>query len=149
MTLVMMLARDENKHIVGSSKPDVIIGSGKDLNRGCRRKDKDHMEFLCEVYAAQSPLRARADIRSKFGKDVSDADQGHARNKNTCGRLVHFWLAACDGGGPALSTRACGRSPMNDKLGCGYKDNAQATQARRWNNQEHGYIKLPEERRSS
>ena len=52
-----------------------------------------------------------------------------------------------------LSTRACGRPPMNDKLGCGCKENAQARigvlvqvqtmQARRWNNREHGYVKLP------
>ena len=46
-------ARDEIRHVVGSSEPDVIIGSDKDQNRGCRKKDKDHVEFLCEVYEAQ------------------------------------------------------------------------------------------------
>ena len=39
-----------SRHIIGSSEPDVIIGSDKDRNRGCRKKDKDHIEFLCELY---------------------------------------------------------------------------------------------------
>ena len=39
-------ARDEMRHIIGSSEPDVIIGSDKDQNRRCRTKDKDHMAFL-------------------------------------------------------------------------------------------------------
>ena len=39
-------ARDEMRHIIASSKPDVIIGSDKDLNRGCKKKDKDHTEFF-------------------------------------------------------------------------------------------------------
>ena len=51
-------ARDEMRHIIGSSEPGVIIGSDKDQNRGCRKKDKDHMEFLCELYEAQVLLRA-------------------------------------------------------------------------------------------
>ena len=46
-------ARDEIRHIIGSSKPDVIIGSGKEQNRECRKKDRDHMEFLCELLEAQ------------------------------------------------------------------------------------------------
>ena len=32
--------------IVGSSEPDVFVGSDKDQNRGCKKKDKGHMEFL-------------------------------------------------------------------------------------------------------
>ena len=47
-------ARDEMRHVTGSSEPDVIIGSAKDQNGGCRRKDNDHMEFLCELYEAQA-----------------------------------------------------------------------------------------------
>ena len=39
-------ARDETRHIIGSSEPDVIIGSDRDRNRECRKKDKDHKEFL-------------------------------------------------------------------------------------------------------
>ena len=46
-------ARDEMRHIIGSSEPDVIIGSDKDQNRRCKNKVKDHMEFLCELYEAQ------------------------------------------------------------------------------------------------
>ena len=42
------------RHIVGSSEPDVIIGSDKDQNRVCKKKDKDHMEFLCELCEAQA-----------------------------------------------------------------------------------------------
>ena len=43
-------ARDAKmRHIIRSRQPDVIIGSDKDQNRGCRRKDEDHMEFLCVV----------------------------------------------------------------------------------------------------
>ena len=59
-------ARDEMRHIVGSSELDVVIGSDTDQNRVCSKKDKDHMEFLCELYEAQvcarSTLRARTDI---------------------------------------------------------------------------------------
>ena len=46
-------ARDDMRHIIGSSEPDVIILSDKDWNRRCRKKDKDHMEFLCELYEQQ------------------------------------------------------------------------------------------------
>ena len=48
----MRSARDEMRHIFGSSEPNVIIGLDKDQNRGCKRKDKDHMELLCELYEA-------------------------------------------------------------------------------------------------
>ena len=47
-------ARDEMRHIIGSGEPDVIIGSDKDRNRGCKKKEKDHIEFLCELYEAQA-----------------------------------------------------------------------------------------------
>ena len=46
-------AHEEMRHIIGSSEPDVIIGFDKDQNRGCREKDKGHMEFLCELGEAQ------------------------------------------------------------------------------------------------
>ena len=36
-------ARDEMRHIIGSSEPDVIIGSDKGRNRGCRKKNKNHI----------------------------------------------------------------------------------------------------------
>ena len=38
-------ARDAMRHIIGSSEPDVIIGSDKDRNRGCKKKDKDISNF--------------------------------------------------------------------------------------------------------
>ena len=41
--------RDEMRHIIGSSEPEVIIGSDRDRNRGCKKKDKDHIDFLCEL----------------------------------------------------------------------------------------------------
>ena len=37
--------RDELRHIIGSREPDVIIGSDKDRNKGCKKKD-NHMKFL-------------------------------------------------------------------------------------------------------
>ena len=86
-------ARDEKRHIIGSSEPDVIIGSDKDRNRGCRKKDKDHIEFLCELYeasgCARPILRARADVRSEFENEVCDEDHGHAGNESGSGRSVH------------------------------------------------------------
>ena len=48
------LARYEMRHIIGRSEPDVIIGSDKDQNNGCKKKDKDHMEFQCELNEAQA-----------------------------------------------------------------------------------------------
>ena len=47
-------ARDEMRGVVGSSAPDVIVGSDKNQNRGCRKKDKDHVKFMCELYDAQA-----------------------------------------------------------------------------------------------
>ena len=43
-------ARNEMRRIIGSSEPDVIVRSDKDQNKGCKKKDKDHLEFLCELY---------------------------------------------------------------------------------------------------
>ena len=51
--LSVKLGRDEMRHIIGSSALDVIIGSDRDQKRVCRKKDKDHIEFLCELYEAQ------------------------------------------------------------------------------------------------
>ena len=46
--------RDEMRHIIGSSEPDVTTRSDKDQNRGCKNRDKDHMKYLCELYGAQA-----------------------------------------------------------------------------------------------
>ena len=76
-------ARDEMRHIIGSSKLDVIIGSEKDRNRRCKKKDNYHIEFLCELYEAQ-------------------AAQG--RTRAAVADLCMFGLAACDDGGRAPSS---------------------------------------------
>ena len=58
-----------------------------------------------------------------------------------------------------LSTQAYGHTPMHEKLdlrmhqkkaqaSIGRLVSVQAMQARRWNNQEHGYVKLPEQWRT-
>ena len=84
------------RHIIGSSEPDVIIGSDKDQNRGCRKKDKDHVEFLCGLHEAQvargSILRARADVRCALENEVCGEGHGHAGNKNGNGGSVHVWV---------------------------------------------------------
>ena len=36
-------------HIIGSSEPDVIVGSDKDQNRWCRKKDKGSHGILVRV----------------------------------------------------------------------------------------------------
>ena len=49
-------ARDEMRHITGSSEPDVIIGSDKDRNRGCKKKDKDHVGTVRSISCAATVL---------------------------------------------------------------------------------------------
>ena len=44
---------DEMRRIVGSSAPNAVIVSDKERNGGCKKKDRDHVEFLCEVYEGQ------------------------------------------------------------------------------------------------
>ena len=82
---------------MGSSEPDVIIGSDKEQNRGCRRKGEDHMYFLCKLQEAQA-ARGRhfvheqtSTIKSRM-RCVTRIMLGQARNKNTGGRLVHVWI---------------------------------------------------------
>ena len=45
-------AQDEMRHFVGSSELDVIIVSDQDQNRGCKKKDKNHLKFLCKLCEA-------------------------------------------------------------------------------------------------
>ena len=96
-------ARDETSYIVGSSEPNVIIGSDKDQNRGCRKKDKDHMEFLCELHEAQaacgryfvheliSQVKSRMRCVANFMPMLG--------TRTTVAHLCMFGLAACDEGG--------------------------------------------------
>ena len=91
-------ARDEMRHIIGSSEPDVIIGSDKDRNRGCKKDDKDQIEFLCELYEAQAAqgrcFCAQINVRSELENEVHGEDHGHARDESSCSGLVHVW-AGC------------------------------------------------------
>ena len=86
-------ARDEMRHIIGSSEPDVIIGSDKDRNRECRKKDKDHKKKSARAErgagCARPMLRARADVRSELGNEVCSEDHGHAGNESDSGRSLH------------------------------------------------------------
>ena len=46
-------ARDEVRHIIGSSKPHVIVGSQKDQTGDARRRTNITWKFMCELYEAQ------------------------------------------------------------------------------------------------
>ena len=99
-------ARDEMTHIIGSSEPDVIIGSDKDRNRGCKKKDKDYIEFLCELYEAQAAqaryfmheLTSEASSIMKFMGRIMAMPATRAAVVDLC----MFGLAACDKGGPGF-----------------------------------------------
>ena len=72
-------ARDEMR-LIGRN---VIIVSDKDQKRGCRRKDKDNMELLCELHEAQAPC-GRCFVHeqpSASENEVCDVDHCHARSK--------------------------------------------------------------------
>ena len=88
MTHCDFSVRDEMRHIIGSSESDVIIRSGKDQNKGCGKKDKDHMAFLCDVYEAQV-ARGRYFVHEL----VSDENHGHAQNENDSGGLVQVGIS--------------------------------------------------------
>ena len=96
-------ARDEMRHIIGSSEPDVIIGSDKDRNRGCKEKDKDHIEFLCELYEAQAAqgrylvheLTSEASSRMQCTVKIMAMPGTRAAVADLC----MFGLVACDSGG--------------------------------------------------
>ena len=95
------------RHIIGSSEPDFIIGSVKDRNRRCRKKDKDHMVFLCELCEAQvaprSLHRARADVRCEFENEKSATKiMAMPGTRTTVTDLCMFGVAACDEGGPGF-----------------------------------------------
>ena len=94
-------ARDDMRHIIGSSEPDVIIGSDKDRNSLCKKKDKDHIECLCELYGAQETqgryfvheLTSEASSRMKCAAKIM-AMPGTD--------LCMLMLAACGDGGPGF-----------------------------------------------
>ena len=107
-------ARDEMRQIIESSEPDVIVGSDRDQNRGCTKKEKDHMEFLCELYEAKV-ARGRyfvhgADVRSELENEVRGEGHGHVGNKNGSGRSVHVRVGRVRRG----RTRVCQRKCADD-----------------------------------
>ena len=97
-------ARDEMRHI--SSEPDVIIGSDTDRNRGCKKKDKNHIEFLCELYEAQAAqgryfvheLTSEASSRMKCTVKMMAMPGTSAAVADLC----MFGLAVSDDGGPGF-----------------------------------------------
>ena len=99
-------ARDEMRHIIGSSEPDVIIGSDKDQNRVCKKKDKDHMKLLCELYEARV-ARGRHFVH-ELTSEVKSRMQCVAKIVAMLGTraivadLCMFGMVACDEGGPGF-----------------------------------------------
>ena len=99
-------ARDETRHIIGSSELDVIIGSDREQNRGCRKKDKDHLEFLCELHEAQvargrhfvHELTSEVNLRERCMAKVMAMPGIRTAVTDLC----MFGLAACDEGGPGF-----------------------------------------------
>ena len=98
--------RDEMRHIIGSSEPEVIIRSDRDRNRGCRKKDKDQIEFLCELYEAQV-ARGRYFVH-ELTSEVNSRLKCVAKimampgTRTTVADLCMFGLAACDERGPGF-----------------------------------------------
>ena len=88
------------RHIIGSSEPDVIIGSDKDRTRGCEKNDKDHIEFLCELYEAQAAqgtvLCARINVRSELETKCIVKIMAMPGTRAAVADLCMFGLAACD-----------------------------------------------------
>ena len=58
-------ARDEIRHIIEGSEPDVIIGPNKDQNSGCKEKNTHNMEFLCEPYKRRAVATSCMSSRQK------------------------------------------------------------------------------------
>ena len=90
----------------GVSEPDVIIGSDRDLNRRCRKKDKDHILFLCELCEAQV-ARGRYfvhELTSEVNSRVRCMAKVMAMPgiRTAVAELCMFRLAACDEGGPGF-----------------------------------------------
>ena len=123
-------ARDEMRHIIGSSEPDVIIGFDKDQNQGCRKKGKDHLEFLCELYEAQAAY-GRCFVR-ELTSEVNSTMKCVTRimvMRGTRTIVADLWmlgLAACDEEDHDLSMQAYGQSPTWDKLECGSTEHTRA-----------------------
>ena len=90
-------ARDEMRHIVGSSEPDVIIGSLTKIRTGVQKEGQGShgipVRTVRSASGARSLLRARADVRSELENEVREKDMAD---------LSMFGLVACDEGGPGF-----------------------------------------------
>ena len=143
--------------------PDVIIGSDNDQNRGCKKRDKDHLEFFCELFEAQvargryfvheltSEVNSRMwcvmKIMAMLGTRTAVAD------------LCMFGLAACDMEGPGfvnvsvrtiINARRVGARLQNKRTGTHQHARINAnTQSRKVSERKRGCARLLEQSRNS
>ena len=99
-------ARDEVRHIARGSELDVVVGSDKDQNRGCKKRDKDHTEFLCELHEAQV-ARGRYFVHELTSEATSRMGcvmkiMATPGTRTAVADLCMFGLAAFDKGGPGF-----------------------------------------------
>ena len=92
------------RRVVGSSAPDVFFGSDKDQNGGCKKRNKDHVKFLCELYEAQV-ARGRYsvhELESEANTNMMCVMKIMATPgaRTIAADLCMFGLAVCDDGGP-------------------------------------------------
>ena len=88
-------ARDEMRHIIGSSEPDVIIGSTRTETGDVRGRTRNISNF--QLNCTKHKRRARNNVRSELENEVHGEDHGHAMDE----RCV-FGLAACGDGRPGF-----------------------------------------------
>ena len=96
-------ARDEMRRVVGSSAPDATVGSDKDQNRRCRKKDEDHVKYLCDLYEAQAArgrheLASIVNLRMKCVMKIMAMPGARTAEADLC----MFGLAMCDEGEPGF-----------------------------------------------
>ena len=147
-------ARDEMRHIIGSSEPDVIIGSDKNQNSGSKKKDKDHIEFLCDLYEAQAAqeryfvheLTSEASSRMKCIVKIMAVPGTRAAVADLC----MFGLAACDDGGPGFVNASVRTITNARQVGVQLlPGSTPKTRSEGGSNREHGCAKPPEQRRNN
>ena len=133
-------ARDEMRHIVGSSEPDVIIGSDNDQNRGARRKTKTIWSSCasCTTSEVNSRMRCVAKIMAMLGTRTTVAD------------WCMFGLAACDEGGPGFVNAGIRTITNTRQVGMRLRSKYTGTHRHARVNanntiEEHGCVKLPEQ----
>ena len=147
-------ARDEMRHIIGSSEPDVIIGRDKDRNRVCRKKDKDHIQFLCELYEEQV-VRGRVFVHELMSGVNSEMKcMAMPGTRTAVADLCMFGLAACDEEGPGFVNASVRTITHTRRVAVRLRSKCtsthrhaqptRTTQSRRENKQGHRCAKSPE-----